>query len=260
MPQEKLDIALSFAAASLFVLLLGVAAVMLFRIYLKRKNKLLFEKELMGIQFEQTLLQSKLEIQEQTFADIGREIHDNIGQVLSLARINLNTLNVVADDGKLNLVDELMGKAILDLRTLSHSLDTDLIRNKGWMAPVQKLLQDLQRSGKYTTVFRMEEDTPPLGNDKPIILFRMIQEMINNIIKHAAADTIFLEARRDNDQLIISLEDNGKGFEKGSIIPGSGLRNLENRARMINAGLVIEGREGGGTVITVTVKTDTHES
>ncbi|HTD95247.1 MAG TPA: histidine kinase, partial [Chitinophagaceae bacterium] len=132
MQKEKLDIALSFAAASLFVLLFVIAAVMLFRIYLKRKNKLLLEKEMMGIQFEQTLLQSKLEIQEQTFADISREIHDNIGQVLSLARINLNTIRSENDAAKIDLVDELMGKAILDLRTLSHSLDTDLIRNKGW--------------------------------------------------------------------------------------------------------------------------------
>ena len=79
----------------------------------------------MNIEFEQTLLKSKLEIQEHTFNEISREIHDNIGQVLSLVRINLNTLKAPDDMDKVNLMDELMGKAITDLRSLSHSLDAD---------------------------------------------------------------------------------------------------------------------------------------
>ena len=259
MQKEKLDIALSFAAASLFVLLFVIAAVMLFRIYLKRKNKLLLEKEMMGIQFEQTLLQSKLEIQEQTFADISREIHDNIGQVLSLARINLNTIRSENDAAKIDLVDELMGKAILDLRTLSHSLDTDLIRNKGWGTPVQKLLLDLQKTGKYTTSCEIADDLPPLGSDKPIILFRMIQEMINNIIKHAGASDIRFTAGAENGRLMIRLEDNGKGFNRTSVAAGSGLRNLESRAKMINADLEIKSEEAKGTCIVVSIKTETNE-
>jgi signal transduction histidine kinase len=259
MQKEKLDIALSFVAASLFVLLFVIAAVMLFRIYLKRKNKLLLEKEMMNIQFEQTLLQSKLEIQEQTFADISREIHDNIGQVLSLARINLNTIQSENDAAKIDLVDELMGKALLDLRTLSHSLDTDLIRNKGWVPPVTKLLLDLQKTGKYSTTCLIADDLPRLGSDKPIILFRMIQEMINNIIKHASASHIDFTASAENGRLLIRLEDNGKGFNRTAVAAGSGLRNLESRAKMINADLEIKSEETRGTCIIVSIKTETNE-
>src|SRR5688572_14715923 len=118
MQKEKLDLIISVIAASLFVLLLVISILFLFRIYLKRKNKLLLEKERMNIEFEQTLLKSKLEIQEHTFNEISREIHDNIGQVLSLVRINLNTLKAPDDTEKVNLMDELMGKAIADLRSL----------------------------------------------------------------------------------------------------------------------------------------------
>src|SRR5689334_1299700 len=108
MPSEKMNIIIYILAASLFILMLAVALVMFFRIYVKRKNKLLLERELMGVQFEQTLLQSKLEIQEQTFRDISQELHDNIGQMLSLISINLNTLEAPRDAEKIARMDDLL--------------------------------------------------------------------------------------------------------------------------------------------------------
>jgi signal transduction histidine kinase len=259
MPKEKLDFVLSILFASFFVLLLVVAVVMLFRIYLKRKNKLLLEKERMSIQFEQTLLQSQLEIQEQTFAYVSREIHDNIGQVLSLVRLNINTLNTPAETDKITLMDGLMEKAIADLRNLSHSLDADYIRNSGWTEPVTKLLHDLQKTGKYTTHIQLGENLPHLGNEKPIILFRMIQEVINNIIKHAAANIINLEAQKEKDRLVIKIKDNGKGFNTQAVSAGSGLRNLEKRSKMINADFFVSSQPGKATCVTISIKTENNE-
>ena len=259
MQTERIDLIISVIAASLFVLLLVISVFFLFRIYLKRKNKLLLEKERMNIEFEQTLLKSQLEIQEHTFNHISREIHDNIGQVLSLVRINLNTLKAPGDLEKLELMDDLMGKAITDLRNLSHSLDADLIRNNGWMMPVTKLLADLEKTGKFKTFIEQDENLPALGNDKPIILFRMIQEVINNIIRHAAADTIHLDAKKENGKLIIKIKDNGKGFDAGRNSGGVGLQNLKNRSKMINGDLSIKSEQGRGTIVTVSIKTDNNE-
>jgi signal transduction histidine kinase len=259
MPKEKLDFVLSILFASLFVLLLMVAVFMLFRIYLKRKNKLLLEKERMNIEFEQTLLRSQLEIQEHTFAHISKEIHDNIGQVLSLVRLNLNTLNVQANTEKITLMDDLLEKALTDLRNLSQSLDADFIRKNGWATPVSKLLQHLQNTGKYTTQVQLDENLPPLGNEKPIILFRMIQEVINNIVRHAAADTIVLQAQKQDGKLVIIIRDNGKGFNSLTISDGAGLRNLENRSKMINADLDISSEPGKGTCVTISIKTETFD-
>jgi signal transduction histidine kinase len=256
MQKEKLDFVLPILFSSLFVLLLMVAVFMLFRIYLKRKNKLLLEKERMSIQFEQTLLQSKLEIQEQTFHHISQELHDNIGQVLSLVSINLNTLKAPDDASKIAMMDDILTKALVDLRNLSHSLDADHIRINGWPLPVSKLLLQLQHTGKYTTHCKISDDLPPLGNDRPIILFRMIQEVINNITKHAAADTISFDAQKENDQLMIRIQDNGKGFDSKSVSNGAGLRNLENRAKMINATIAIDSGPGKGTLVTIAIKTD----
>ena len=214
---------------------------------------LLLEKQRMSVQFEQTLLSSKLEIQEQTFTYIGREIHDNIGQVLSLVRLNLNTLTASTDEPKLTLMDELLGKAITDLRNLSHLLDTDYIRTEGWATAVEKLFHDLERSGKYSITTHIEEDLPVLGDEKSIILFRIIQEIINNTIKHAGATAIDLDAEKKGGQIAIRIKDNGKGFDKLNSGAGRGIRNMQSRSEMIDAIIDFDSRPGHGTLVTILI-------
>ena len=253
MQKENVDFILSIVSVSVFVLFLVIGGFMLFRIYLKRKNTLLLEKEKMSIQFEQTLLHSKLEIQEETFTYISKEIHDNIGQVLSLIRINLNTLSAPSQEQKLNLMDELIGKAIGDLRNLSHSLDSDMIRNTGWVKAAERLLNDLQKTGTCKTTFVTEEKLPALSNEKSIILFRMIQEIINNIIKHARAKEIEFKAFREESCITINIKDNGKGFDRATVAAGAGLQNLEIRAKMIDANMYIHTEPGSGTCVIISV-------
>ena len=253
MQKEKLDLILAILSACVFVVLLGITIVMLFRIYNKRKNTLVLEKENMSVQFEQTLLRSKLEIQEETFNYISKEIHDNIGQVLSLVRININTMGIAVDEQKINLMDELMGKAITDLRTLSHSLDSDMIRNNGWIKATERLLLALSKTGTVKISFSADENMLTLGNEKPIILFRMIQEIINNIIKHAAAKEISFSAAHKDNQIVVNIKDNGKGFDRTTIAAGAGLQNLENRAKMINANLYIHTLPGSGTSVNISL-------
>jgi len=220
---------------------------------------LILEKQRMSVQFEQTLMTSKLEIQEQTFTYIGREIHDNIGQVLSLVRLNLNTLTASTDEPKLTLMDELLGKAITDLRSLSHLLDTDYIRTEGWGTAVEKLFQDLERSGKYSITTHIEEDLPVLGNEKSIILFRIIQEVINNIIKHAGATAIDLDAEKEGSQIAIRIKDNGKGFDKLNSGGGRGIRNMESRSEMIDATINFDSQPGNGTLVTILINIKNNE-
>jgi signal transduction histidine kinase len=250
MPENKVNIIISVIAISILILLLMVVIIMIFRIFLKRKNKLLQEKRLMTIQFEQTLLQSQLEIQEQTFKYISGELHDNINQILSLVRINLNTLTC-PEAKKIDEMDDLLGKAITDLRQLSHSLDAEHIRNMGWTEPVIRILKNLESSGKYQVQINLEKDLPAIESEKGIILFRIIQESINNIIKHSDASVITFGAVRKNGHLTIHIHDNGKGFDTRGAFNGVGLRNLSNRALMINATLEIDSSPGKGTNVII---------
>ena len=82
----------------------------------------------------------------------------------------------------------------------------------------------------------------------------MIQEVVNNIIKHADANTIFLEARKQTDRLVITIKDNGKGFAENVVSDGAGLHNLQNRARMINAELNITSQPAAGTLVIISIR------
>lgn len=254
MQKEKLDLFLYVILTSISVLLLLIAGFLLFRIYLKRKNALILERQKMRIEFEQTLLRSQLEIQEQTSTYISKEIHDNIGQVLSLARLNINTIHSDSEKEKLEATDELLGKAITDLRNLSHSLDTDSISSNGWIKSTEKIVQHLQRPG-LSIHFVYEENLPELNHEKSIILFRMIQEMINNIIRHSEATAVFFEVKKNNNKISITLKDNGKGFDKETVSAGNGLRNLEIRSKMIGALMNIRSIKNKGTEIHILVDT-----
>lgn len=259
MPKEKIDLIIAIIAVSLFILLLMIAVMLFFRIYLKRKNKLLIEKERLQIEYEKTLLESKLEIQEQTFKYISQELHDNIGQVLSLVSINLNTLDAPQESRRINQMDELLGKALSDLRTLSHSLDADHIRDNGWGPAVRKLFLQLESTGKYRTKVFIQEPMPALENGKPIILFRLIQEVVSNITRHADATEIDFEAIQKGSAIEITVKDNGKGFDVDKLSGGAGLRNLQNRSKLISADLAINSKPGNGTTVKVFIKTEKIE-
>ncbi|MGH2553636.1 MAG: sensor histidine kinase [Chitinophagaceae bacterium] len=259
MQKDKTDLIISVLSASLFVLMLAISIIIFFRIYLKRKNNLLIEKERMRIQFDQTILQSKLEIQEETFTYISRELHDNIGQSLSMAKLNLHSLDLPADDPKVEVIDDILERSIAELRSLSHSLDADRIRINGWTNEVERLLLILQKTGKFKINFTAEEELPELGKEKPIILFRIIQEIMNNIIKHARAHEIFFSALQKNNGINIEIKDDGVGFDMNKTMYGSGLNNLRSRAKMINAAIQIDSHPGKGTQILISINDEAHE-
>jgi len=207
-----------------------------------RKNKLLFENEKIRKEFEQLLLNTRLEIQEQTLSHVSREIHDNIGQTLSLARLQLHAI----DERETDDMDKLLEKAITDLRTLSHNLNTDLIREKGFVQSVHDLLLQFERTGKYSVRFSNNDFNADMSDEVGIILFRIIQEVLNNIVKHAQATHIDVNLNTQNSVSYIVIKDNGKGFDTHSVkSKGLGLESIKERVKIIGGTLdVMSGNKG----------------
>jgi len=222
------------------------------------RRKFQYEQELQLIQtrFEKTLLETQLEIQEQTFTQISQEIHDNIGQVLSLVRLNVNRFSVAVDEEKINQTDRLLGQAITDLRQLSHNLNSDYLQRAGLMEALAQLLNNLERTGKFTTKFSCYADGIHLKDDATIILYRIVQEIINNIIKHADANQISISVDENKGVLYIVVADNGKGFDTAVVKGGIGLKNILNRAQMIGATVDIKSKINTGTSVTIAVKSN----
>jgi signal transduction histidine kinase len=257
MSQQQEHILLSIVIASVFFILMGSFVLLIVFVFLRRQRKNKKEKEELKNQFKQTLLQTQLEIQEQAFTYISQEIHDNIGQILSLVRLNLNTIGKVADEEKLTNTDQLLGKAIKDLRDLSHNLQNNRIHDIGIVESTRQLLQSLEKTGRYTTHFTTSDEFHILDKNTDIILFRIMQEIINIVIKHAHANKIDVSIISTADSTLFCVKDNGKGFDTEKLNNGTGgigLQNIINRAKLIGASVEVLSGLGMGTSITLHLK------
>lgn len=183
--------------------------------------------------FETTLLQSQIEVQETTFSMLAKELHDNVGQLLSsskmLLAISQKKLGHIPET--LSIAEETIAKAIIELRGLSKSMD------KEWLAQfelIENLSTEIRRinSGKMYSIIFTHKGKIPLPPEKQIIIFRIIQEGLQNIIKHAEAKNIHLEIENEADQLKINIIDDGIGFTQ---IEGHGLgiRNMLQRTKLL---------------------------
>ncbi|MGE5108972.1 MAG: sensor histidine kinase [Sphingobacteriales bacterium] len=212
--------------------------------------------------FEQELLKTQLEIQEQTLKNISQEIHDNIGQVLSLAKLHLATFEIGEPELMKQKVDgskELITKAIQDLRSLSKSLDTDAISAIGLYQAAKNELDSIEKAGFHHTHLILDGAFYKLEPNVELILFRVFQEVLNNIIKHAGAKNITVQFNYQPQILTLKISDDGIGFdlnrinENNSSDFGLGLKNMHNRTKIVNADFLMESRIGKGTTVTITI-------
>lgn len=246
--------------AAVFALLVITFLFRFILLYQKKSIAFISEKKLMETQFQQEILLSQLEIQEQTLKNISQEIHDNIGQTLSLVKLNLNTIDMekpAVIPQKVDNSKQLVGKAITDLRTLSKKLHSDSILAAGLLKAIEFELGLVEKSGVYQTSLTINGEPVTLDAQKELILFRIVQEAMNNIIKHAHASTIAISANFAHNHLQLLIDDNGNGFklplEQGDINRGIGLRSMENRVKLLNGQFAIETAPAKGTQIQISV-------
>ncbi len=247
-------------ATTLFIFIFVIFVFFYSRV-MERQNSMLLKEQKLRNEYDETILKTQLEIQEQTLKTISEEIHDNIGQALSLAKLKLNTLKYDQPDllvEKINDSRELVSKAIRDLRDLSRSLNTDSIASMGLVRALEQELDIFRKSGFQTTLYT-EGEIQKMEPQKELILFRIVQESLNNIIKHADARTIRVTALYTEHELDLQVEDDGKGAASGQLdmdensFKSLGLRNMHNRAKMIGGGFSIHSVPGNGTIIKLNI-------
>jgi signal transduction histidine kinase len=246
----------------LALMLVGFIVSILF-LYQRRQHKQEQELAMLKVQYEQEVLRSQLEIQEGTFKTIGQELHDNIGQMLSVVKLSLAVLPVSKDHAAYEPIlssRQVLNKAMTDLADLTKSLHTDRIAQIGLSESIHFELESLKRTGLLDVEFQSEGLEEPLQDQKAIFLFRIFQENMNNILKHSKAKkvTVSLNYTYDN-QFVMKISDNGVGFNvtekknSASSTAGVGLKSIFNRAKLIGAELDMQSEPGKGTTVTVTL-------
>lgn len=245
------------AGAILFMVFAGV---IIYFLFLNQKKKFRHAQDISTIkeQYKAEMLSAQLEIQEQTFNHISQEIHDNVGQVLSLAKVQINIMNESEDMNRemLNEVKQNIGKAMVDLRDIAKSLNSDYIRTLSIDEVVAKEAERINKSGIIQVTVSASGEERKMVEQKKLILFRIIQESIQNIIKHANASEVVINFNYAADLLQTTIVDNGKGFTQTdgyTKSDGLGLSNIRTRAGLTGGTSSIDSTPGKGTIINVSI-------
>lgn len=248
--QEAAAAAAATVTTFVFILLI-VAIIALFLVFIKRKNKLLSEKELAKREFENAIAETQIEIREQTLRNISWELHDNIGQLLTLAKIQLHQIADTNED--VAEVSDTISKCLTELRALSKLINPDALKNIMLPEALGLEVARFNRLNFIEATLTINGDEEIIDDKAEIILFRILQEFFSNTIKHAKASTLDVTLTYTPEKLTIVAKDNGQGFEESNdkLTKGIGLQNMRSRGKLIGAEIELDSQLEKGTNLTI---------
>lgn len=237
---------------------IAVLTLMLGYSYYKRhkiKQEARLQKELFVQREEATKTLMEVEGKERT--RIAVELHDGVGQMMSAAKMNLSALKSnlkfesqeqeEAFENVLNQIDD----SCKEVRHVSHSMMPEALERKGLINAVESLVNTIDKKAMQATVFH-EGFENRLDPNTEAVLYRIIQECVNNAIKHSGANRLDISMIKDESHLSITIEDNGNGFEKSTVSSdGIGMKNLLARVNYLKGNMEIDSAPGRGTCVTV---------
>lgn len=250
MEENKLVIIFTFT-----LLIIVLTMIFVYVIFIQKKTRLLIAQKEKDMRFEKELATSQIEMKEQTLNYIGQELHDDLGQKLSVVRLRQNQLIAkMKDSEKEELVElnELLGECIQDIRDLSKTLITEQVIHFGLIESLEREISKIQKLRLLKIELITQKHDIDIMPKHGLILFRIIQESINNILKHSKAKNVSIKIEDDHKKLDILISDNGKGFNTNLKKDGSGLKNMELRAKIIHAEFSIQSEPEKGTQTSIT--------
>ena len=220
----------------------------------KRLSQKLVEQE---VQKQKQITQAAIDGQEKERQQIGKELHDNINQHLTTTRLYLE----VAKEKASGEVREMIAHShknlvsiINEIRLLSQSLVPPTLGDLGLIESIQELCDSLRRVHTFKIDFYCRHFTEEyLPDNLKLMLFRITQEQINNIVRHAGSTLIQIRLQSDAEYIMLTIVDDGKGFNPANTKKGQGFNNITNRAALFNGKAEIEAMPGKGCTLTVVI-------
>lgn len=248
---EQEGIQSAFIITSILIVLMTITVIILFVVFQKRKNKLLIEREGNKKRFEREIAETQIEIREETLRNISWELHDNIGQLLTLAKIQLQ--NTTKDN--INEVSETITKGLNEVRALSKLINPEAIKNIQLKDAIQLEIDRFNRLNFIESSLILKGNEQKTDDKASIIIFRILQEFFSNTIKHSKASTLVVILNYTDESLLITASDNGIGFlPTENLNKGIGLQNIKNRAKLIGAEAEFSSQKNKGTTLSINYK------
>jgi len=256
----KTELYLTVILFNIFFVLFLVAVMIYIRKYKQRKIEHINEIQLKNEIHQKELLATQLEIQQATMQQIGRELHDNIGQKLTLASLYTQQLlyenKVTTECERIEQVSQIINQSLQDLRSLSKTLTDDNINQKDIITLIQEEVHTASVIKKCKIHFEHNFKCLDLDFVHKNVLLRITQEFIQNSIKHSQCKNIFIRLNTTEENLWeLKINDDGIGFDIDNILSnGIGLTNMKNRTAIIGAEFNLESNENAGTLIEIKLK------
>ena len=247
------------AGAILFTVFAVVMTVFLV-IHKQRQNRSKLERQQLEFAYNSALLKTKIEMQEQALEFVSQEIHDNVGQVLSFSCLQLSNLKSQIPEGEARtmLSDNLdiIRQSVKELRLLSHSLNTTLIEKRDLEEAIETELNRIRAFSPIKCELQIEGNAPELSAETRLLIFRIIQEALHNVVKHASATTVTISLAYQPGGLLLSITDNGKGIDMSKLANSTsvGMVNMRQRATLLHGNLEIASDGKSGTSVILKIK------
>lgn len=210
---------------------------------------------------ENKITKAIIQTQEEERYEIGGELHDNVCQILAAAKMSMNLMKADLPASLENLYGQTLGAIIQatdDIRNLSHRLAPVFFKNTSLKESFERLLNTFNLGNDYEISLYVDKvvESLPMSRELQLNLYRILQEQLRNIINHAGATQVKLEALVHKGNLNMLISDNGVGFDLQKITPGIGLANMKRRVDLFSGKLDIAAAPGEGCEIIVTIPLD----
>ncbi len=252
------NIAFGIIIGLLFISLVVLFCAILIKLYIqkiKKYNAVIYENE---INFQKTLNASILENQEQLLTSVSQDLHDDAGQQLTVINFQLENLKLdhPVCENDLQPISESVAHLAQSLRHISHSLNNNWLTANGLIEAIKHETQRLKKNKLLQVTLTIDNPQKQFQTDEQIVIFRIFQETINNILKHAKASKINIDITT-KPFFKITIHDNGIGFDPAEKITktnSTGIQNCSNRAKAIQYQFDIESNPNKGTTVVLQEK------
>jgi len=249
---------LSFGiGVSVIILLL---LILLFLRIQSRKNRIIAQQKIQKLEDEKKLMaaQSVMVGQEKERERIARELHDGIGVLLSTASIHFSSVEEKSDPATSEMVqkaNKLLKDASKEVRQISHNMMPGVLSKFGLEEAIEDFCEDVEEAGDMTVDLHLSLEEERLPENMEIMVYRIIQEMLNNTIKHAQASKVNLSVIRRDEEVLIAFKDDGVGFDEASLPHGKnlGLSGIRSRIEYMGGRIELISQPGKGTSYSIAI-------
>jgi signal transduction histidine kinase len=224
---------------------------------LKKAEKIRFESE-------RKVLNAIIDTEEKDKERFAKDLHDELGTLLSTISVYLSMLKSentepAEKDNILGFTKGLVNEAIQNTKEIAYNLMPESISRIGLTGTIKAHCERINKTGLVTVHFNHHTDIKNLKGDVEVTLFRIVKELINNTLKHAKADTISINLKKEKNLVVLEFNDNGRGFNVKSTLSknlhkGLGLSNIVSRIKALNGTFKIDSKKGYGTSVIIKVR------